>query len=71
MARAAVGMAEGCGWVRAWTAAVVGAMGAVEKAAVDRAADWAVEVKAASVTTAARAAVGWAGAGLVPMPPQA
>ena len=53
------------------TAAVVGAMGAVEKAAVDRAADWAVEVKAASMTTAARAAVGWAGAGLVPMPPQA
>ena len=71
MARAAVGMAEGCGWVHAWTAAVVGAMGAVEKAAVDRAADWAVEVKAASETTAARAAVGWAGAGLVPMPPQA
>ena len=71
MARAAVGMAEGRGWVRAWTAAVVGAMGAMEKAAVDRAADWAVEVKAASMTTAARAAVGWAGPGLVPMPPQA
>ena len=71
MARAAVGMAEGCGWVRAWTAAVVGAMGAVEKAAVDRAAEWAVEVEVTSVTTAARAAVGWAGAGLVPMPPQA
>ena len=35
MARAAVGMAEGCGWVHAWTAAVVGTMGAVENAAVD------------------------------------